>query len=92
MAWNMSGLTIILFFVNESIAILLSDSNASIILESVSPQTGRVLSSAKVCIEAVSVKVKKIIDGKVEQTRFEHRTLRYTGNNFVIVAISIIYL
>ena len=58
MAWNMSGLTIILFFVNQSIAALLSDSNASIILESVSTQTGRVLSSTKLCIEAISVKVK----------------------------------
>ena len=37
-------------------AILLSDSNVPINLESVSPQADRVLSSAKLCIEAISIK------------------------------------
>ena len=37
MAWNLSGLIVILFFVNQSIAMLLSDFNVSINLETVSP-------------------------------------------------------
>ena len=59
MAWNLSGLIIISFFVNQSIAILLSDSNVSINLETVSPQADRVLSSAKLCKEATSMKKNK---------------------------------
>ena len=59
MAWNLSGLIIISFFVNQSMAILLSDSNVPINLESVSPQAHRVLSSAKLCIEAISMKKNK---------------------------------
>ena len=38
MAWNLSGLIIISFFVNQSMAILLLDSNVPINLESVSPR------------------------------------------------------
>ena len=40
-------------------AMLLSDSNVPINLESVSPQADRVLSSEKLCIEAISMKKNK---------------------------------
>ena len=40
-------------------AILLSDSNVPINLESVSPQADRVLASAKLCIESISMKKNK---------------------------------
>ena len=59
MAWNLSGLIIISFFVNQSIVMLLSDSNVSINLKTVSPQADRVLSSAKLCIVAISMKKNK---------------------------------
>ena len=59
MMWNLSGLTMISFFVNQSKAILLSNSNVSINLETVSPQADRVLSSEKLCIEAISMKKNK---------------------------------
>ena len=42
-------------------AILLSDSNVPINLESVSPQADRVLLSAKLCIEAISMKKNKLL-------------------------------
>ena len=48
MAWNLCGLIIISFFVNESIVILLSDSNVPINLESVSSEADMVLSSVKI--------------------------------------------
>ena len=41
MAWNLSGLIIISFFVNQSMAILLSVSNVPINLGSVSPHEDR---------------------------------------------------
>ena len=37
MAWNLSGLIIVSFFVNHSIAMLLSDSNVWINLKNISP-------------------------------------------------------
>ena len=51
-------------------AILLSDSDVPINLESVSSQADRVLSSAKLCIGYLDEE-KKIINGKVEQNRSE---------------------
>ena len=59
MAGNLSGLIIISFFVNQSMAILLLDSNEQINLESVSPQADRSLSSAKICINVISMKKNK---------------------------------
>ena len=47
MALNLPGLIIISFFVNQSIAILLCNSNASINLETVSPRAESVLSPGK---------------------------------------------
>ena len=47
------------FFVNQSMAILLLDSNVPINLESVPPPADRVLSSAKLWIEAISMKKNK---------------------------------
>ena len=44
MAWNLSGLIIILFFVNQSIAILLFGSN---------------IQNEKLCIGAISMKTNK---------------------------------
>ena len=58
-AWNLPGLIIISFFVNQSIAILLSYANLSINLETVSPKADRVLSSAKLRIKAISMKKNK---------------------------------
>ena len=69
-AWNFSGLIGISFFVNQSMAILLSDSDVPINLESVSSQADRVLSSAKLCIGYLDEE-KEIINGKVEQNRSE---------------------
>ena len=63
MAWNLSGLIIASFFVNHLIAMLLSDSNVQINLENISPQADIVLSSAKLCIEAISMKKNKSLRG-----------------------------
>ena len=51
MACNLLGFTIILFILNHSIAILLSDSNLFIRSEIVFAQAASVLSSAKLWIE-----------------------------------------
>ena len=88
MAWNLSGLIIISFFVNQSLAILLSDSNVPINLESVSPQAHRVLSSAKLCIEAISMKKNKSLTERLNKIGPSIEPCV----NFVMVAISIVYL
>ena len=61
MAWNLSRLIIVSFFVNQLMAILLSDSKVQINLERVSPQVGRVLLSAKLCLETTSTKKNKLL-------------------------------
>ena len=62
-AFNVSGLKIISFYVNQSIAIF-SNFNVSINLETISSQADRVLASAKLCIEAISMKKNKsLIEG-----------------------------
>ena len=64
MAWDLPESIIISFFVNQSMAILLSDSNVLINLETFSAQADRVLSSTKLCIEAISIKKSKsLIEG-----------------------------
>ena len=59
MTWNLSGLIIISFFVNQSIAMFPSDSNVSVNLETVSLQADRVLLSAKLFLETISMKKNK---------------------------------
>ena len=67
MAWSFSGIKIISFFVNQSIAIILSDSYVSINLETVSPQANSVLSSIKSCKEAISMKKNKSLVERVNK-------------------------
>ena len=88
MTWDFSGLINILFFVNQSMAILFSDSNVPINLESVSPQPDRVLSE-KLRIEPISMKKNKSLTERFNKTG---PSLSSTGNNFVMAAISIIHL
>ena len=85
MAWNFSGLKIILFYVNQLIAILLSDSNVSHNVETFF-RSRQGITISKIMDSGYVDEEKQIIDCKVEQNRPEYRTLRYTGNNFVIVA------
>ena len=59
MSWNLSGLIIISYFVNQLIVILLSDSNVSTYFEAVSPQVDRVSSSTRLYMEAISMKKNK---------------------------------
>ena len=58
---------------------LLSSFNVSIVLETVSPKADRILSSAKLCIEAISMKKNKSYE-KLNKT------------DSIIVAISVLYL
>ena len=69
-------------------AILFSDSNVPINLECVSPQTHSVL-SAKLCIEPISMKKNKSLTERFNKIG---PSLPSTGNNFVMVAKSIIHL
>ena len=64
MAWNLSGLIIILFLVNQSIAILLFGSNMSINLDT----ANRVLSSPKLCKGTISMGINKSLIERLNKT------------------------
>ena len=59
MTWGLSGLIIISVFRDQSITMLLSDSDVWINFKIVSPQADRVLSSEKLLTEAISMKKNK---------------------------------
>ena len=59
MTWGLSGLIIISVFRDQSITMLLSDSDVWINFKIVSPQADRVLSSEKLFTEAISKKKNK---------------------------------
>ena len=59
MTWGLSGLIIISVFRDQSITMLLSDSDVWINFKIVSPQADRVLSSEKLFTEAISMKKNK---------------------------------
>ena len=59
MTWGLSGLIIISIFRDQSITMLLSDSDVWINFKIVSPQADRVLSSEKLFTEAISMKKNK---------------------------------
>ena len=58
MTWNLSGLLIISFSVNQPIVMSLSDSNVLINMKPISPEAHSVLSSVKLWIEAIKIKKK----------------------------------
>ena len=87
MAWNLSGFTITLFFLNHSIGILLSDSDLFI-------------RSEIVCAQADSVSMgwgrlheeKKVVNWKIKQKSTNYRALWYACNDIFKVDICVVYI
>ena len=88
--WNLSGFTVIWFFLNQSVIISVSLCKILIDSDTFSEKADNVLFSAKLCTHTINMKNNKSFIDKLKQKRTQYRSQRDTRNYIFKLTVSII--